>query len=353
MAVSSLYTYQIVNSVDGSILEEVSFTEVRWSEGLQGRGGFTGQLTLDDPKASPLLLQTLSREVLVLRAGVPVFMGPIINVSPSLSTRTVTVQAASTWWWMSRRTSELSMSLSGAHIGDIAWQLVANAQAKAPGGDLRIIKSPLFPTTAQVANFVYDSGARTFVSDQVDLLAQQAPGFDYGIRLTPQTTGSPVREFMVWAPLRGVVADVTMSLGAGLIEATYTEDGTLSATRQHELGTGAGTTQYVLSMNTSDAGINAPIIEAVDSRDTSSTAELSLFAQADLFLKQWPSRAYATTFQPAPHLPFGAFWVGDVVLFDFALGQFGLVGQRRATDIEVTVGAADSEQLAVTWNEFG
>ena len=88
------YRYLINDGVTGDPLGEVPFGSVSYSYGLNGVGGFTGTLPLEDPKADASLLRTLSREVLVLRDGVPVFNGPIIALSSDLTAKTINVTAA-------------------------------------------------------------------------------------------------------------------------------------------------------------------------------------------------------------------------------------------------------------------
>jgi hypothetical protein len=348
------YKFILTNSMTGIAMEELGLSGVTYSYGLNGTGEMSGSLSFEDPKANPVNLRTLAREIVVLRNNVPVFAGPIVGLTPTLSTQEFQIRCASVWWWMTRSTAELDLNYTNVDIADIAWEHIDVSQQKVPGGSKRITKSAAFKQTGQKLTRNFPGAQRKYVSEVVDELAVLYPGFDYMIELRRDQYGVLYRDFKTYAPFKGVNVDQPLNPRNGLTELSFTEDGTQVVSRVHELGaTTEDTTLLASKTDTTTAGIYIPMVEDVVSRtDITDLATLNLYADADLFLRRWPLRAYSASYIPNDAIPFGAISPGDNVLLDAHCGLFHINVRQRVVMINVNIDAGGEEKIDVTFNEL-
>ena len=242
-----VYTYILDDAITGNHLAEVNLTGVQYSYGLNGSGSFTGTMGLLDPNAA--LLKTLSVDMLVLRDGVPVFSGPITGLQASASGSTVSITASPVWWWMQYRTMELSRDYTNADMAFVFDDILTTVNGKF-SGDIRLTKSASYNSgTGQTITRSFDATARPIAGQVISDLSQLYPGFDWyiSLRLDP-TTGKCLREYNVYAPFKGSLVDQALTQ-ANLADLGQTDDGTRVYNRVHELGSGSGNTQMIVSQS--------------------------------------------------------------------------------------------------------
>lgn len=246
MASQPVYRYVICDAISGNQLAEVQLTGVDHSWGLNGAGTFKGDIGSNDPKATPDLLQALSRDILVLRDEVPVFNGPIIGLQADFQSRKVTINASSPWWWMSRRTMELSLDFVNTDMGVIFDQILSTVNGKF-SGDVRLTKAAAYNNTGQLFTISYPASSRKIAADAISDLSQVYPGFDWyiSLRIDP-ATGRCIREYNVYAPFKGNPIDQALT-ASNILGLTITDDGTRVYNRVHEMGSGQGNTQLLIS----------------------------------------------------------------------------------------------------------
>jgi hypothetical protein len=247
----AIYKYQVCNSKTGEAYEQINLTGVSWSWGLNGSGSFQGTMRLDDPKV--IHLQTLSREIVVLRNGVPVFAGPILTLNASLSQKTLTVSAAPVWWYMDNRTMELSLSYEDVDVAVVFDDIMATVNGKF-NNDIRLTRKPDYDfTSGQLITVDYPSDKRKMAGQAIAELSETFPGFDWYVhlRLDP-TTGACIREYQIYAPFKGVLRDQALTR-RNVEEFTSTDDGTRVFNRVHELGAGSDESQLIYSLSQRDS----------------------------------------------------------------------------------------------------
>lgn len=347
------YQYLIASSMTGDVIDEFSPSSVNYDNGLNGAGSCSGTLSLEDPKATPANFQTLSREVIVVREGAPVFSGPLVKVSPSMSNGNLAWTAATAWWWMSTATAELTLNYTSQDIGEILWDHVNIAQQKVPGGDKRITRSSPFNATGQLLTVTYPGAARKYISEVAQELVRIYPGFDFMINLTWDANNRVRRDLQVYAPFKGTTVTTALNLDNGLTDVSYDEDGANAFNRVHEIGATTNNTVLLSSRNdTATIGVSIPMVEKVISRtDVTDKATLALWAQGDLALNKWPTRVHTASLRFSENLPYGSITPGDTVLLDAAIGRFQITANKRVTSIRVDVTDSGNEAATLTFNE--
>lgn len=247
----AIYKYQVCNSKTGEAYEQVNMTGVTWSWGLNGAGSFSGTMRLDDPKV--IHMQTLSREIVVLRDNVPVFAGPIVNLQASLQNKTLAVTAAPVWWYMDNRTMELSLSYVNTDVAVIFDEIMETVNGKF-NNDIRLDRKPDFDfSTGQLITIDYPSGKRKVAGQAIGELSETFPGFDFFIHLRlDAATSRCIREYQVYAPFKGVLRDQALT-SRNLEEFSTTDDGTRVFNRVHELGAGSDDSQLIYSLSQRDS----------------------------------------------------------------------------------------------------
>ena len=240
----ALYEYLILDSVSGDALEQVPLNGVSYSNGLNGTGTFSGSIPLTHPKANRSLLQTISREILVMREGVPVWNGPITQLSASGGS--VQISAAPVWWYMTKRTLELGRNYVNLDLSQIFDDIMSTVNGKFLG-DIRLTKTTPFTMTGQLRTQAYDATSRKYAAEAIGELAQIYPGFDWMVNLRlDATTGKVLREYQVYPGFKGVLVDQTLT-ARNTVDVTDVDDGTRIFNRVHELGAGSGNTQLIVS----------------------------------------------------------------------------------------------------------
>lgn len=214
--------------------------------GLNGAGTFSADISTSDPKATSALFRTLSRDILVLRNGVPEFNGPIIGLQGDHTNKKLQITAASPWWWMSRRTMELSLDFTNTDMAVIFDQILATTNGKF-AGDVRLTKPAAYNSTGQSFSISYPASSRKVASEAISELAQVYPGFDWfiSLRIDPNT-GRCIREYNVYAPFKGAQVDQALT-AFNTTALTTTEDGSRVFNRVHEMGSGSDNTQLIIS----------------------------------------------------------------------------------------------------------
>lgn len=242
------YRYWIDNSLTGAHLAEVNLTNVRYSYGLNGSGGATASMSMLDPKCTPTLMQTLSRDLTILRDGVVVFNGPITGLRANSDDNSLAITASPVWWWLSQRTVELNQNYTGIDLAVVVKGIIDTSIGKF-SGDIRLLYNAGYPATiGQTVSRVFDASARPTVADVVSDLSQGYPGFDWDIGLTLNGSGIVERRFQIYAGFKGSLKDQALTQ-SNLSSFTQTDDGTRVYNRVHELGAVVNETQYLVSQS--------------------------------------------------------------------------------------------------------
>ncbi|MDP9012844.1 MAG: hypothetical protein M3O41_09380 [Pseudomonadota bacterium] len=280
------YYFVIYDSLTGNALGTLqSFSQVQLTLGLNGVDNLQFTVQTKDPNCTIAMLSTLSREIGVFRSNgpgttpVPLFVGPIVHVTPSFKNRTVQIQCNSVWWYMQKRTNELTYDFSnsglGTELGTIAWQVLNDALGKVPGGNIRLSKSPSYPTNTGFSVTPNPNPYLLYSSDSVgtyiEKLGEGYPaGFDFMIEYARDATQGILRYFNIYCPFKGVAVDQPMTERNGISEFTYDESATDIIGRVTEIGgipNASGTVPVILRANSS-ALTNGliPMVESIINR---------------------------------------------------------------------------------------
>lgn len=240
----AVYEYLVVDSTSGDALEQIPLSDVTYTNGLNGAGSFSGTLSTTHEKATPDLLQTISREILVLRDGIPVFMGPIVGLTANY--KQITINAVPVWWYMTKRTLELGRNYVDQDMSDIFDDIMSTVNGKFLG-DIRLEKNVPFTTTGQLYSVAYEATTRKYASEAISELCQIYPGFDWMVELNVNlTTGKVDRTYQIYPGFKGVLTDQALT-ASNITDFQLTDDGTRVYNRVHELGAGSGNTQLIVS----------------------------------------------------------------------------------------------------------
>jgi hypothetical protein len=357
------YRFIVYDTLSGQPNSEIPLTNVKYTLGLNGAGSLSGTVTM--AACDPALIGTMVNEIGVWRNGQPMFVGPVIELTPNWVNQEIEVRCASPWFYLTRRSIELAAGYANVDVADAVWDQVYIAQNKAPNGDLRIEKSPSYPiSTGQETNDVVSNVDTRMVAQVIDDWARQYPGFDYTIEYAIDPSGGYriLRYLGLYAPFKGVEQPYVLTLENGLIDFSYTENGADVITRVSEMAQLGGST-LVVRRNSAEIEErdNVPMLEEVNTQNTDSLVTLGLFADGDLYLKRWPLRTFTAKFRPNTALPFGFCSPGDTVPIDAKIDIYDAEGaykwtwrvvtKKRVVGITVELNNAD-ETVQLDLNEM-
>lgn len=279
------YYFVLYDTLTGNALGTLKATSgMQLLLGMNGIDSLDITLATTDPMCTVSNISTLNREIGVFRSSgpgttaKPLFVGPITKVTPSFKNRSVAISCSSVWWYLQVRSNELTYDFSnaglGTELGTIAWQVINDALGKAPGGNIRLSKSPSYPTSTGYnvtpnpnPYYLYSSD---MVGTYIEKLADGFPaGFDFMIEYARDSNQGINRYFNIYCPFKGVTVDQPISRDNGLVEFSYDEVATDIYGRVTEIGSiPTGTTTPVILRANSSALTNGsiPMVEAIVNR---------------------------------------------------------------------------------------
>lgn len=320
------YRYEARDMLTGELLGDLPLGDVRWQQGRNGDGDFSGRLNLNARTTSGLALgRSLIDASRPRRTLIWVYRnhsGPqdvfrIMRRQKALGASSiVTLNASPLLGYLDRRIATGTKSYTG-DVFSTARDLITRVQNH-PAGDVDIqldaelsgISRPYSPLSFGYERATFGSMLRTVAEDA---------GFEYAI-LTSLVNDAPVATFKCFAPRRGRLwsqTGLTFTAGANLLDYGLPEDGTESGVTTYGLGPGEGTAMLqATATETALLDQGYPIDELTISRKQGGVSQSALDA-----MTQAHKREHATTRETWELLvdpddesaPFGSWAMGDEV----------------------------------------
>lgn len=339
---AALWTYEAITHTGTPLVElPMRARAVTLARNAGGSAkGTLGLLEAGDPTlADHLRLGEV--DLLVSRNGRRIWRGGLEDARGELGNLTGDVELAgvSLWALLDQRFIPAGRELLATEATEMAWQLIADAQAL-PNGDLGIVAGDLPASVARTRRW----DTPTSVAAAVQELADLDDGFDWS--LTPQQAGEgDGLRWDAWWPRQGTDAGVVLEWGRNVTGVGF--QGSAGAIRNRVT---ARTTQQVAV--TAEALTSQGLhrlregeLSAGDLDDAGVLADLAaggLRPQVRL-LPRLTCTPDAVTLDDLG--------IGDTVQVEVRHGWLQISGPMRVEQIDVTVTDEGSEQLAVTVQE--
>lgn len=362
---SAGFVYLLANTVDGVILDEVPFTDVTFTAGLNAPGGFTaGGLPVSHPLAELLVDDDTpwARSLYIARGNVVHFAGAIVTVEANTDNDAVGVggQGLLGYYRDGRRSIRSRLGMTHATAvpkGDVSWvgervdrivgDLLDHAGAFAGGALPITLTVDGDAATLATTDVTLNGYERKGIGELLDELAGTEPGFAYWLTSGFDLGESPptlVNELHL-RPNTGLLNEVpvVLELGRNATVANLTIDGDPLANDVTATGQGQG--ERMLTATASAPGsrypaTSAPLLElVVNLSDVKEADRLRSMANAELALRRRPAKVVKLTVREDLDVPLGAFKAGDDVVIDGTYGAIELAGRWRVLSAGATIDA--------------
>lgn len=296
MAVS--YRYLLTDLVSGTVIGELQFSGVSWSQTLNAPGEFSGSININDYRLQnkvgtaaagynssiEYITQPARTGLYVERDGNIVWGGIIWTrtwepISQELS---ITAQTFETYWEhrIVQTASHITTDIQSACVfdegtdqfqvimgdstvgseGGILWNMGATLNGSiATTNDIGIQYDTSSYSGIGIPNtfVVYDYENKKLSQVVSELTEQSAPaasgtqyGFDWAINATYDSTGNIVRIFNMYYPAKGIQDTTSSALPmlefpGSIVQYSWPEDGTTMVTRLIGIGPGSAEGQYI------------------------------------------------------------------------------------------------------------
>lgn len=375
------YTYLFCDLMTDTVLAELPLADVTYSTELNGIGTLTATIPYTDETA-PLDPDTASTPcrtaIYVDRDGVIVWGGIIWTRQPS-SRSSKQIQAAEFFSYYQHRYVKSTLSTDPSAVLNpalvpggqrlyadqafLAWSILTYANVQPYGNPMINVDSLTAASHNITRAATYYGFERPEIFKIFSELAAADDGFDFGMDVgwTASTNNNPpvrYRRVRIWHPRRGRDAASSGLVftkggpGSNIIDYTWPENGTVTATEISALGAGTGEAKVSAVVQEPEMLASGwPLLETVTTYDTViDKAQIAGLATAELTSR---SRAqtnptFVVTAEDDP--PFGSYSVGDEALFEIApepITPAGRSGVLRIVSIENTA-ARGPERVRLT-----
>lgn len=340
------YRFLVGDLVTGVLREEMPFTDVKYSDALNGPGAFTATIGLRHPKATRANLDPGRTVLYVERDSVILWGGILWGVGLSVDNATISLTGEGFWSYFRRRHIRDTIGYAGVDQLAIAQTLVAYAQA-AVGGDLGVIIGG--ETSGVLRDRTYNSWERKNIGEAVEELAAVENGFDFAIDVAYDTSGAIGRTFRTFYPQRGRSTSIVLELGSNLRGFTQTIDAVAQANLIDVIGAGDGASMLIESVTDMSEVPPYPLLEDVLTyKDINQSATLTGHGEAALAARATPVETVPTVAQAGPDTGLGSYITGDEITVRGHDGYVDVDDRVRIIEIAVTVDDQGGENVAIS-----
>ena len=222
----------------------------------------------------------------------------------------------------------------------IAWQLIANTQAK-PGGELGITRHGT--STGVLRDRTYEPGKP--VGEAIQQLSELDDGFDWDI--------TPEMRFRVWYPSRGVSSPLVLEYG-GTVATVSRELDTSDFANAHRVSGADGDDENPgpdPELRESDTvGTDTQGRFDLQTGITDISEQSTLAARPDYLLGRHRvmRAAYTVTLRPGVWSRPADLWVGDVALLVIRSGRLDVVEAQRVYEMTFAISDDGTEAITAT-----
>ena len=370
----TFYSYDLLTY---TLLAELPYTNVTFSQRLNVAGSFSGDLLLSDPRVRNLGAVAATNESKTLTIidldGQIVWGGINWTRAYDSTTRVATIGGQEAWSYFSRRVQAADYSSppagpywssNPADACTIAQQVIYDA-IKVYGSAFQAMPINVVETVPNPNTITgtYPSTQRQTVQSIVSTLSGggYGTGFDFGIDWAwSNGQGSyPLPTLTISYPRRGKAFGATspailMTGGNASTGYTWPGDGSKQANSIYGTASGSGGLQYSTGADATVLGAGYPLLEMTSSfANVTATSQLAASAQGDWAQFEWP--VVTPTFSmPAIGDPsLGTFTLGDderVVISPDERFPSGIDTALRVVAVDVTVAESGLSTMTHTMN---
>ena len=349
----SSYRYlvgDLAPSSGNGLRDELPFSSVKFSHTLNAPGGFSASIGHRHPKATRSTLDPGRTAIHVERDGVIVWSGILWSARAGVQAGKLDVAGQGWWSYFRRRLLKVTKTYTAQDQLAIARDLVNYAQGIA-GGNIGVVVGA--ETSGVLRDRTWFHYERKNIGQAVEQLAAVEGGFDFGIDVAYDGTGTIVKTLRFGYPRRGRITELRWELGANLEDLTEVVDAQTAANSIDAIGAGQG--DAMLIATAADPGQLSvyPLLEdTLDLKDVSVQATLQAHADLELVNRRQPVVTLPTLLaRPAsPDTTVGGFMVGDSLTVNGTDGWVSVDHERmRIQGYEISVDENGKETVSVAF----
>ena len=360
---TTTYRYLLVNIVSNTIIAELPFTSVGFTQQLNQAGSFQGHILLsglNDGTVNSATYNVLEATIpaktgiYVDRNGVLVWGGVIWGRTYDSTSQILTIQAREWISYFERRRITDNLSYTNIDQLVIAKSLIQWAQTE-PYGNLGILYNTQGQTTSGVLiDRIYYSYEYKSVFTAIQDLSRQDDGFDFYIDVSYDAiTGLPKKAFNTYYPRSGGGTTPTWIFPAGnVVEYEYPENGMIAANTIYASGAGSneGKLEAFAQDVTKFAEGWALLDDVINYSDVTDQAVLNALAVGQVTAFAYPPTTIKLVAPPYEDPEFGTYEVGDDARIMIKDDRFpdGYDEDYRIVGISIQPGESGPERVTLT-----
>lgn len=353
------YRYLLTDTVSNTILAELPFTNVNFTQVLNSAGTFQGSLLLSGMPASANVANSTipgKCSIYVDRDGVLVWGGIIWAREYNSSNQHIQVTAREFESYFERRRITSTQVFNSVDQLLVARTLVQNAQA-VTGGNIGV-QLGTETSGVNVTRVFYSYELKSVYQALLDL-SRANNGFDFNIQVAYDGGGNPSKTLQLSYPQSGTRYTSTSTTvpvfelpSGNIVEYSYPEDGSTVANTVYVVGAGSneGKTIITASDTTKVAG-GWPLLEDMANfSDIVDNTLLASLASGQVAAVSYPPTTMKIVAPPYVNPVLGSYRVGDDVRVRITDDRFptGLDAVYRLVGLSLTAGENGPERVTLT-----
>ncbi len=349
-----IYSYIVTDIVTGAVREEIPFSTMQFTIGLNVAGGFvaTGPLYTSENansgfnKMSASVVEPGRTELWVLRNKVVLYGGIIWGVQANIDTREISVHGKDHLSYLERRVLDKTHKFSGVDQFTIIKTLV-DYMSSATSGDIGLTVGSATSGINRTRTF-YNTEYRRY-ADILREFAEVDNGFDYTIEFGGGIQTGFTKNLKL-ENRRGRSTDIAFEVGKNIELLEYSDDAWPMANRVTAVGAGEGSEQ-ISSVAADASSLNLfPLLEEqVAFKAMQDRSFIVAKAKDELKRRNDPIQTVvANIVSIDPDAKLGSFIVGDDLTVSVKQGYVNLQSKRmRVMSYDVKIDENGKESMKV------
>lgn len=278
-------------------------------------------------------------EVVLLRDNIPIFCGPIWNITCSSENKYLSITANDIMSYLKQRVIMTDTKFTKKRFAYAAWKLIQDTQARTYG-DLGITLG--LDASTGTGSFSYTKKSGTTIYKAIEKLATGTNGFDWEI--------TPDRKLMMYYPRIQTQSKIALEYGANILKYSVQQMGTYAANEVFVRGS-----KKLISDTFSDTAskLKYGLRHFVQTQSSlKSKTKLNDYARGQLNLRKAPRLIPQLTIDSSQLNPFeddfGYGYLANTIIDD---GWVQFDGVMRCSGFQLTVGKHGQESFVLYVND--
>lgn len=355
----SSYRYLFTDTVTGTVLAELSLTNVSFSQALNSAGTLQATLLLSGvPASANASAATIPMRcsLYVDRDGILVWGGIIWAREYNSANQHIQITAREFESYFEKRRITTTQAFTGVDQLTVAQTLVNQAQA-VTGGNIGVVV-PANTSGVTVNRIYYNYELKTVYQALLDL-SRSNNGFDFNIQAYYDGGGNPAKALQLSYPQSGTrysssnPAIPVFEFPAGnIVEYSYPEDGSAAANTVYTVGAGLAEGKVLLSgVDATKVAAGWPLLEdAVSYSDIVDVTLLQGLANGRVAAVSYPPTTLKIVAPPYQNPVLGSYKIGDDIRVRITDDRFptGLDAIYRLIALSLTAGENGPERVTLS-----